>query len=172
MEETKSDYLNKHLPYRLNSLLAPDLITHRRNTNISNDLKVKCYQDSLVLEPAFEISIVFGRALLHFLGIAYDQKTKDLKIFVPKPDDFTIKTLFPDRAFCSLGDEIVVKNKTELCTIIKIANKSVAHLTTIVSNDEEHRQLENARIAIYRLVLKYIPEINKDKIWWHTQVGS
>src|ERR1700733_6670709 len=132
MTENQLNYVNKHLPYRINSLLAPDLITHRRNTNISSELKEKCYQDSLVLEPAFEISIIFGRSLLHFLGITYDSKTKDLK----RPakyyeDDVSINNLFPGRSFCPIDDEIVVKNKKALCLIIKIANKSVAHLTTI-----------------------------------------
>ena len=170
MTELQLDYLNKHLPYRINSLLSPDLITHRRNTNISEELKVKCYQDSLVLEPSFEISIIFGRALLHFLGIDYDRTKNDLKVFKPKSDDFTIKSLFFDRHFCPLNEELIIQNKNSLCLIIKIANKSVAHLTTVVSNDEEHIQLGKARMTIYRLVLKYVPEINKDGIWWYTQV--
>ena len=172
MTQEQSDYLNKHLPYRINSLLAPDLITHRRNTDIPEEFKVRCYQDSLVLEPAFEISIIFGRALLHFLGIDYDRTSEDLKVFKPKPDDVTIQTLFLNRPFCPLDDEMVIQHKNALCLIIKIANKSVAHLTTIVSNEQEHRQLEDARKTIYLLVLKYIPEINKNKIWWYTQVGT
>ena len=172
MEETLADYLDKHLPYRINSLLAPDLIAHRRNSNISNDLRIKCYQDSLVLEPAFEISIVFGRALLQFLGIDYDTNKKDLKKFEPRKSgtDITIQILFPDRNFCSLNDDIVNENRTELCTIIKIANKSVAHLTSVGSNSEEHDQLNKARMAIYKLMLKYVPEIRKENIWWYSQV--
>ena len=172
MTQEQSDYLNKHLPYRINCMLAPDLITHRRNTDISNEIKVWCYQDSLVLEPAFEISIIFGRALLHFLGIDYDRTTLDLKVFRPKPDDVTIESLFPCRPFCPLNDTLVIRYKTALCLIIRIANKSVAHLTTVVSNDQEHRQLEDAREIIYKLVLKYVPEINKSNIWWYTQVGT
>jgi hypothetical protein len=173
MTEMQSDYLDKHLPYRINSLLAPDLITHRRNTNISEEIKMKCYQDSLVLEPAFEISIIFGRSLLHFLGITYNPKTQDLRSSTNYcEDDVLINNLFPGRSLCSLDDPIVQQNKEALCLIIKIANKSVAHLTTIVSNAEEHELLRDARKAIYHMILKYIPEINTNAIWWHTQVGA
>ncbi len=170
--ESKDDYLNEHLPYRINFLLAPDLITHRRNTTHSNELKVKCYQDSLVLEPTFEISIIFGRALLQFLGITYNVRESKLGVYSPKPDDITIKSLFPERQFCPLDDEIIIQNQAELCTIIKIANKSVAHLTTVFSSGEEQQHLSNARMTIYKLILKYIPEINKQKIWWYTQVET
>jgi len=173
MEETINNYLDKHLPHRLNSLLAIDLITYRRSTSISEEMKVKCYQDSLILEPAFEISIVFGRALLNFLGIGYHfQKNilKELKNI--RPDDITIQKLYPDRPFCSLKDEIIIQNNTELCTLMKIADKSVAHLTTIDSNENEHEQLAKARKAIYELVLKHIPEIKKERIWWHEQVKT
>ncbi|OIQ70707.1 hypothetical protein GALL_476780 [mine drainage metagenome] len=177
MEETVDDYLEKHLPYRVNCLLAIDLIAHRRSLNISKELKSGCYQDSLVLEPAFEISIVFGRALLNFLGIGYNFKENTLTELEKiknkiKPDDFTLQKLFPMRSFCSLNDEIIVKYNIELCTLMKIADKSVAHLTTKFSNDQEHLQLEPARKAIYQLILKYVPEINKKGIWWHEQVGT
>lgn len=172
MTQDQLDYINKHLPYRINSMLSPDLIAHRRGSTIPNEIKIKCYQDSLVLEPAFEISIIFGRALLHFLGIDYDRRTSDLKVFNPRKDDVTIQNLFPNRPFCPLNDNLVVQFKTALCLIIKIANKSVAHLTTVVSNDQEHQQLEVARKTIYRLILKYVPEINKNNIWWFTQVGT
>lgn len=176
--QEQSDYLNKHLPYRINSLLATDMITHRRNTNISNEIKEKCYQDSLVLEPVFEISIIFGRALLHFLGIDFDRSISNLKVFQPKPNDVTIQSLFPGRPFCPLNDELVMSTKESLCLIIKIANKSVAHLTTVLSSKEEHQQLAIARQTIYKLLLKYVPEINKvsgqDKvgIWWFEQVEN
>ena len=118
--QEQSDYLNNYLPYRINSLLATDLITHRRNSNISNEIRENCYKDSLVLEPVFEISIIFGRALLHFLGIDYDRVTSDLKVFKPKQDDVTIQSLFPERAFCPLTDELVIQHKEYLCLIIKV----------------------------------------------------
>jgi hypothetical protein len=171
-ENLRQEYLDKHLPYRINSMLSPDLITHRRGTRISNEMIESCYMDSLVLEPSFEISIVFGRALLNFLGIGYDPKTDSLMRHQVRPNDLTIKSIYPDRDFCSLDDEIVVGNQRGLCIIIKVANKSVAHLTSSLSSAEEHEQLQQARMTIYRLMLKYIPDINKTKIWWHEQVKT
>lgn len=171
-DHLKKEYLEKHLPYRINSMLSPDLMTFRRGTNISNDMKVKCYQDSLVLEPAFEVSIIFARSLLNFLGITYDPKTNSLKIHTPKGDDLTIKSIYPEKDFCPLNDSIVVANNESLRVIIKLANKSVAHLTATLSNENEHKLLVDARFAVYRLMLKYIPDLNKNGIWWYTQVGT
>ena len=151
-------------------MLSPDLITHRRGTAKSHEMIESCYSDSLVLEPAFEISIVFGRALLQFLGIGLDPKSEDLYRHSPRPNDLTIKSIYPHKDFVSLGDDLILPSRTNLCTIIKIANKSVAHLTSTQSNEGEHGQLEIARMTIYKLMLKHVPDINKQKIWWYDQV--
>ena len=169
-DNLRQEYLDKHLPYRINSMMSPDLIRFRRGTQISNEMKRKCYEDSLVLEPAFEISIVFGRSLLNFLGITYDTKVNDLRRHQPKADDLTIKDIYPQGDYCPLDEQLILDNKESLCTIIRIANKSVAHLTSTLSNQQEHERLESARLTIYNLVLKYIPDINKVEIWWHQQV--
>lgn len=166
----RQEYLDKHLPYRINSMLSPDLITHRRKQGISAEMRVKCYEDSLVLEPSFEISIIFGRSLLNFLGITLDFRTNDLRHYRSKEDDLTIRDIYPNGNHNTLQDQIVLDNKDKLCTIMKLANKSVAHLTSSMSNEEEHSQLASARLTIYRLMLKYVPEINKSAIWWHQQV--
>src|SRR5690349_14031437 len=70
------DYLQKHLPYRLNGLRAYDLYISRRTTNNYRDeeQRRKCYWESEFLEPALEISVVFGRSLLDFLGIKKEDK--------------------------------------------------------------------------------------------------
>lgn len=176
--ELRQEYLEKHLPYRLNSMLSPDLMTHRRGTQISAELKSKCYSDSLVLEPAFEISIIFGRALLNFLGITLDLKTNELKRLSPRTDDLTVIDIYPEGNFCPLDDPIVVDNKESLSIIIRIANKSVAHLTSTLSNPNELAMLERARFSIYQLILKYVPDINKHSapkktgIWWYEQVEN
>ena len=118
-EELKKEYIEKHLPYRINSLLSPDLITHRRLNAGEDKFKLAFYSDSLTLEPSFEISIIFGRALLHFLGIGYDFNRNILITHQPKKDDFTIKSLYPERGFCPLDDNIVKENERGLITIIK-----------------------------------------------------
>lgn len=166
----RQEYLYKHLPYRINSMLAPDLITFRRSTRISSEMKESCYKDSLVLEPAFEISIIFGRVLLQFLGIGFDYKANDLYRHTPKKNDLTLKSIYPDLDYVSLDDELIVRNRASLCTIIKVANKSVAHLTSTLSNSDEHGQLEPARMTIYKLMVKHVPDINMNGIWWYQQV--
>jgi hypothetical protein len=124
----RQQYLDRHLPYRINSMLSPDLITHRRETSISQEMRQSCYQDSLVLEPSFEISIVFGRSLLQFLGIGLDPKSDNLCKYSARTTDVTIKSIYPEKDFVSLDDDLIVSSRTNLCTIIKVANKSVAHL--------------------------------------------
>ncbi len=167
----KDEYLNKHLPYRINSMLAHDLIMHRKTTAHFHSIKDNCYGDSTVVEPIFEISIIFGRSLLNFLGLTFNQKNSKIETIQPKNDDLTIQSLFPNKDFCSPDDPIVKENHDELCTIIKLANKSVAHLTSEISETKssDHDKLPKARLAIYNLMLKYVPEMNKDKIWWTTQ---
>lgn len=170
----KAEYLNKHLPYRINSMLAHDLIIYRKTTSHFRSIKDNCYGDSTVVEPIFEISIIFGRTLLNFLGLTLNRAKNKIDAIIPKNDDLTIQSLFPSRDFCSPTDTIVVENHDELCTIIKLANKSVAHLTSEITETRsgDHDKLPKARKAIYNLMLKYVPEMNKDNIWWTTQMAG
>ncbi|MCA6468896.1 MAG: hypothetical protein IM591_00715 [Chitinophagaceae bacterium] len=175
-EAIRQEYLNKHLPYRINSMLSPDLIEHRRNNCISEELKNRCFSDSLILEPTFEISIIFGRSLLNFLEIGNDKQNNKLIKYNSQHDDITIKSLYPNISSNPIDDEIVTQFYSNFCTIIKIANKSVAHLSSKESSPGEHALLRDARIGIYRLILKYVPDINKNSaynktgIWWYEQV--
>jgi hypothetical protein len=168
------EYLDKHIPYRINSMLAYDLIMHRKKQNHFFPIKDNCYGDSLVVEPVFEISLIFARSLLNFIGISKQNKNDTLIAFMPKTDDLTIQSLFPSKQFCPLNDQIVIDNYAALCMIIKLANKSVAHLTSEITEtlSTDHDVLLNARFAIYKLVLKYLPEINNQKIWWYTQIET
>ncbi|MBS0299939.1 MAG: hypothetical protein JSR32_08445 [Proteobacteria bacterium] len=168
------EYLNKHIPYRINSMLAHDLIMRRKKQNHFTPIKDNCYGDSVVVEPVFEISLIFARSLLNFIGISKQNKNDTLIPFAPKNDDLTIQSLFPGRSFCPLNDQIVIDNYAALCMIIKLANKSVAHLTSEITEtlSTDHDILPHARFATYQLVLKYLPETNKQNIWWHTQVDT
>lgn len=110
--EDKLDFLNIHLPYRINTLLSPDLLEYRRSLNEYSDIKVRCYEDNLVLDPSFEASIIFGRQLLNFIGITYDIKNKKLsQITKYKDDDLKLTDLYPNNNFCHLNDEIIVQNE-------------------------------------------------------------
>ena len=172
-----NEYLNKHLPYRLNSLMAWDIMMYRLKNNVDKqyiNLPISPYQDSLVIEPAFEISLVFGRALMQFIGISYEKKDEKLKELVinPKQDDITLKSLFPNRPFCPLADNDLKENASDIAILFRVANKSVAHLTGTVSNNVEHERLPYARIAIYDLVLKYVPEIPRKRLWYNNEIRS
>jgi len=180
MNLTQNDidqYLNKYLPYRLNSLMAWDIMMFRQKSNADNryiNLPISPYQDSLVIEPAFEISLVFGRALMQFLGISYEQKDGILKVLInkSKQDDITLQSLFPDRLFCTLDDNDLKESESDIAILFRIANKSVAHLTSMVSSSEELERLPYARKAIYNLILKYVPEISKEKLWYNNEINN
>jgi hypothetical protein len=122
------------------------------------------------VEPIFEISIIFARTLLNFIGLTYT-RDNGISRFNAKSDDLTIKSLFPERDYCPLDEKIVTDNYDALCTIIKLANKSVAHMTSGVTQttSNDHDVLPQARKAVYELMIKYVPEMNKEKIWWTSQ---
>ncbi len=170
--ELFEEYLNKHLPYRINGLLAHDLILYRKKLANYNSIKDTCYGDSLILEPAFEISPIFGRSLLNFLGLGIDSANKKIDRKEPWGTDISIKSLFPDREFCPIDDPIILEYNVNLVTIIKLADKSVAHMTSVKTEEREHEKLPEGCKAIYDLLLKYVPEINKQEIWWYMQVES
>ena len=52
-ELLKTEYLNKHLPYRINSMLAHDLIMLRKTQAHFEDISERCYGDSTVVETYF-----------------------------------------------------------------------------------------------------------------------
>lgn len=171
-ELLKAEYLDKHLPYRINSMLAHDLIMLRKTQADFEEISERCYGDSTVVEPIFEISLIFGRSLLNFLGLSCINN--QISRFAPARDDVTLKSLFPLRDYCPLDDQIVIANYDGLCKIIKLANKSVAHLTAVTSETtpDEYDILPSTRQAIYRLMLKYLPEIKKENIQWFNQVDN
>lgn len=171
-EELKLQYLNRDFPYRLNSLMAHDMILHRKKQAHFDEIKDRCYGDSLVVEPVFEISPIFGRSLLNFLGLGLDYKTNKINRKEPRGTDFSIKNLFPEREFCALDDPIILQHNDNLATLIRIADKSVAHLTSVLTQESDHEKLPYARKAVYDLILKHIPEINKQNIWWYTQISQ
>jgi hypothetical protein len=83
-DQEKLDYLKEHIPYRLNSLRAWDLCIAKRRSNSLEDEseRGKCNWESHYLDPAFEISIIFGRSLLQFLGLTC--RNNSLEYFVSK----------------------------------------------------------------------------------------
>lgn len=165
----------KDITYRVNSMLAWDLMVYTKHKyagfNKSNGL-TSAYDNSLVLDPAFEISIVFGRQLLDFLRINYDSRKNALedKIALNKKqtrsDDIFIDFLYPNMTSFPLGHPLTKKNDLQLLHLLKVANKAAAHLTTTCTTEPEFENLRIARQTIYELILHYVPDLNKDLIWW------
>ncbi|NQU86511.1 MAG: hypothetical protein HQ541_12190 [Mariniphaga sp.] len=162
----QNEYLDKHIPYRLNSLRAWDLYKLRRKA-IEYDKEEdqrKCNWQSEYLDPAFEISIVFARALIQFLGLTC--RGNQLEYFVSKMnEDVQVWDVIPGKPPYPISN---LKNheKQHLCNLIKMANKATAHMTTKYSTDEEFESLEPGRELIFNMVLEYVDNINTTNLWW------
>jgi hypothetical protein len=136
--------------------------------------KESVYDHSHVVDPALEISIVFGRQLLEFLRITWDRSTNKLDAFPLKgkktyPDDVLINSLYPSMTALPLGDPLVTANELHLVRLIKVANKAAAHLTTTSTTFDEFESMKIARQIIYELVTKYVPDIVAKEVWWNNK---
>lgn len=164
--EVQREYLQKHIPYRLNSLMAWDIYILRRGNKKYEDAapNKKCYFESEFLEPAFEISIVFARSLIQFLGL--QTKNDKLQYFASKIDeDVQIWDVIPGKQPYPLTKLNDLEQK-HLCNIIKIANKASAHMTTKFSTKEELDSLEPGREILFNMVLEYVDNLERKELWW------
>lgn len=164
-DDQKQAYLQDHLPYRLNSLRAWDIYFKRRKSTLyeNEEQGLKCYWESELLQPALEISIVFGRSLLHFLGIGLIGQ--QLGYYVGKPDDVQVWDIIKDKQpypISNLNDT----EKNHLINLIRIANKSSAHLTRTLTSDKQFDSLQPAREIIYRITLEHIDGLETKDLWW------
>lgn len=166
----------KDVEYRINSMLAYDLMLYTKarfkDYNIENKLG-SVYDNSLILEPAFEVSIVFGRQLLDFLCINRKNLTNTLYNKVASKqvnNDDVYYTLFtPSAQIAPINNPLTIQNTEHILHLIKVANKACAHLTTSHTSTPEFASLEIARHTIYKLVLIYVPEIRLNNIWWENK---
>lgn len=169
-DSEKQKYLTEHLPYRLNSLRAYDVyIKRRKASNYKKELpSLKCYWESEFLEPAFEVSIVFGRSLLNFLGIM--RGNNGLQNFeAHEIKDSDKDTVFiwhiNDKGYYPIN-KLDIESQNHLLNLIKIANKSVAHLTTKNSTEQEQNSLLPAREIIYNIMLEHVEGLDTTNLWW------
>ncbi|WP_148041900.1 hypothetical protein [Hanamia caeni] len=159
-------YLNEEIPYRLNSLMAWDLYFSRRRakTYEQESENKKCYWESEFLQPAFEISIVFARSLIHFMGLGL-KENKLVNFYSNKEDDVQIWDVIPGKQAYPLSILNSIE-KQNLCNILKIANKSSAHLTLNFATDEEFASLIPGRRLVFRMVTEYVDNLNKSCLGW------
>jgi len=125
------------------------------------------YATGHVLDPVLEISAVFGRQLLEFLKIK-KPKNQDTLIEYSghEMDDITIDMLYPSMVSLPLNDSLTINNKIHLVRLIKVANKATAHFTRTSTTDEEFESMTIARMTIYDLMLKYVPDIDQSAVRW------
>jgi hypothetical protein len=168
------EYLNEHLPYRLNSLRAWDIYVLRRKAKEykNEPNRTKCYWEGEQLQPALEVSIVFGRSLLNFLGIKRDGSgLRNFQAHEVKPEDkdtiFIWHVNYGKPAYPT--SRINVSDEQHLLNLIKVANKSTAHLTIKTSSESELDSLGYAREIIYRIMLDYVDGLDKSNLWWENK---
>lgn len=166
--ERRQEYLTEHIPYRLNSLRAWDLFIYRKTkAGVSKDM-VTFYGDSPVVDPAFEIAIVFGRGLLNFLGLTLRNDKLDYYVSDRK-DDVQIWDIIEGKQPYPLS-RLTNEQQNHLCNLIKVANKASAHLTTKTSSTDELNSLVPAKAIIYDMVMAYVDDLDKDRVWWYNEV--
>jgi len=170
--QQQADYLQKHIPYRLNLLMTWDTyVSRRRATKYEDEVKHrKCYWESEFLDPAFEISIVFARSLIQFLGLSL--RGNKLEYFVSKVDeDVQIWDVIPGKQPYPLSELNPIQQQ-HLCNIIKIANKASAHMTTKFSSSEEFESLIPGRELLYQMVTNYVDNLDQSNLWWSNRSGN
>ena len=164
LNNTQRQQCIKDATFRLNCMLTWDLFVYIKD-KYKNERSA--YATGHLLDPALEISAVFGRQLLEFLKI---KKTKNEDGFVDysghENDDVTIDLLYPSMTSFPVQDALTVANKIHLVRLIKVANKATAHFTRTPTKDEEFESMKIARMVIHELILKYIPDIDKNEIRW------
>jgi hypothetical protein len=163
------ELLQKDIPYIINSMLAYDLLMHRKENGIKPELKESCYGDSPVIEPAFELGPIFGRSLLNFIGISADKTYSSIIPKIWRNTDLRITWLGQNYTACDINHKTIVANKDHILAMLKLADKCIAHMTTIKSQEADHSHLRPAKIATYELVVELVHHLNLDKIWWTTQ---
>jgi len=154
----REDFINIHLPYRLEILMSHDILEKTLPDNHTNR--------DLILKASFEDSIVFGRLLLNFLGIGI-KRNNDREInrkMKTEVDDFNIENL--GLTFVNLDNKLIKENYQAICILLKYANKTVAHCTSNFPSNGEQEQFKIAKKAIYELVINHITEIDRSKLMW------
>jgi hypothetical protein len=125
------------------------------------------YATGHVLDPVLEVSAVFGRQLLQFLKIKKPKSKDVLDEYVGnESDDVTIDLVYPTMTSFPLDDPLTKSNELHLVRLIKVANKATAHFTRTPTTDDEFESMKLARLVIYELVLKYVPDIDRNEIRW------
>jgi hypothetical protein len=149
--------------YRLDCLMAYDLYLFINKKYKDNQ---SVYATGHILQPAIEISLAFGRQLLEFLQIKKEGKHEKLCCSNGKGDDITISMYDPNITILPRYDQLTIENEIHLVRLIFLAHKSVSHFTRHIPTIQEQESLAHARQIIFKLMLKYVPELSTFPLIW------
>lgn len=172
LDKKQREQCVEDLTYRLNAMLAWDLMEYiKAKYKVKNKVNKwnSVYDESQVLVPALEISIVFGRQLLEFLRINLVRENLEDRVAQGKKrntDDVVITDYNPNIIDLPINDPLTIQNGQHFISMIKVANKAVAHMTTNGTTEAEFESMKIARMIILQLIQKYVPEVDMEKIWW------
>jgi hypothetical protein len=93
------------------------------------------------------------------------KENKLFNFYSNKEDDVQIWDVIPGKQAYPLSILNSIE-KQNLCNILKIANKSSAHLTLNFATDEEFASLIPGRRLVFRMVTEYVDNLNKSCLWW------
>lgn len=86
-----------------------------------------------MLDPAFELGPIFGRSLLNFIGISADNTYSNIIRKNWRNTNLRITWLGTNYSACDTNHQTIIDNKDHILTMLKLADKCIAHLTTIKS---------------------------------------
>lgn len=102
---------------------------------------------------------------MNFLGITLRNNHLEYEIS-KRPDDVQIWDIMPGKSPYPI-ERINDTDQQHLCNLLKVSNKSVAHLTTKTSSKEELESLEKAREIIFNLIVEYVDGLKTENLWWN-----
>lgn len=164
-EMTKTDYLERHIPHRINLL-----ITFRERYG---KLKKEPDSDRDFYRCAKDISILMVRFLLQELGINFKERKKN------KSNDISpgfVRNNVKGLKVIDLQEKDIIQDKnfyTDLIIVLKAANRAIAHLENEDVNHEldSHAKTIKILIPVINFVEeKVIQNIYRGDIKYYTSV--
>lgn len=165
------------IKFRMNSMMAYDIYNYlfkKYEQKNKNEKLTSIYCENHLLDPSYEIAIVFGRQLLDFLQIGHNLNRKKYIDKLDDPlvyknnikDDDLFLSSFPGVTTLPLQDPLIKRYDRQIKSIIKVANKASAHLTFSHTTEQEFLDVREIKPIIHDLCIKYVPNLPQENLWW------
>ena len=174
MDSKLVDYVNDHIPYRMQAIdglrWACEIIKNKQRTEfvqllIDGNVAASSNSYRFVTNPMVEVGSIYCRVLLEFLGIGLNNKRDELKEKTHesmKSDDITITSFGLQRLTINQVVDIPISSPDELrqayIYTILTADKAVAHLTFGPNLPQNINILSICSKAVPYLICKYLYE--------------